>query len=624
MKLQDQLFRSLLPYLAIVLASVVVWGHSLGFQFVWDDRQFIQELESIRSFKNVPAMFYRLDAQSSYPEGFKLFRPLRTVHYALLYWVGGKDAPQPWLFHLANLVWHTVAALLLFSVSWRLLKEFAPTVASYRREDTEHFLKPQKAPSGSTTTWVRQQLDRTRWLALWIALAFAVHPLTSEVVCWAKSLDDTMATVFTLAAFRALLKWDGSTHKWIWAVVWFVLAIYSKVSAVPFVAVTFVVLLYVLRVPFWRSCRLTSAFAAAAALFMVNRHYVMGQSTQTEPISGTYMQTIVDTVAIFSKYLRLACGVPPFCIDYSWMTGNHPLWSVVVLGNAAVLIGLAGLSYWLLRRRQTCLAGIGLLWFGLFLLPVSNVLPMMQYMAERFLYLPLIGFLWVAAVLVNRFLRAQLALPLGAAALVAWSLIAWDRSWIWKDEVTLFVQSSRSGPKTARVDENAVAAIFSLPHIKEMFEFDKPQKTLRVKGPIPSESREAIEQTLVEARIYFPDDATLASGLGVFYAMSGRPADALPLFRLAVQRRPNDARLWTNLGQALLETQSWADAEQALTRALEFAPDNVDALRSVSRLHWQRQKYAAAAGILRRLQQLEPANPEYARWIQQAEKLGNP
>ena len=212
MKCADTLFsRSWAPYLLIGLATALVWGHSLAFQFVWDDRQFIQELESIRSLKNVPAMFSSLDAQSSFPEGFKLFRPLRTVHYALLYQLSGERAPLPWLYHLANLLWHAGTAMLLYAVAHRLFCQMLST------------LTKRGAP----------------WLALFTALAFAVHPVVSEVVCWAKSLDDAMAALFTLASMHALLKWGGERRGYAIALWWFLLAVYSKISAVPFALVAF-------------------------------------------------------------------------------------------------------------------------------------------------------------------------------------------------------------------------------------------------------------------------------------------------------------------------------------------------------------------------------------------------
>jgi protein O-mannosyl-transferase len=600
MTAKQQWLRGAFPYALIVAATLIVWGHTTRFQFVWDDRQFIQELESIRSIQSVPAMFYRLDAQSSYPEGFKLFRPLRTVHYAVNFWLGGKPEPQPWIFHVTNLLWHAGAAMLLFSVSARLFRKLTDEV------------DPVDSPSSLMTP--------TRWWALWVALAFAVHPIVSEVVCWAKSLDDAMATVFTLASLRALLKWDGRPQTLAAALAWYALAIYSKISAVPFAMMAMAVFIFILHVPWRKALRLSSGFAVIAALFLVHRHFVIGQSTQTAPISGTYAQTLIDMFPVVPKYLRLLCGAPPFHIDYSYLTGGHAPFSLVVLFGAGTLLLALIVAARALRNRQTLLAGVGLLWIGLFLLPVSNLLPMMQYMAERFLYLPLIGFLWCSVTVLRCLPRARACAIATTATLAIWACVAWNRSWIWQDEVTLFVQSSQAGPKTQRVQENAVAAIFNLPHVKAMFTLDKATRVLRVNGTPAPEQQPAIEETLVQARSMFPEDDVLASALGIFYGSTQRPAQAVPLFRFAAERKPTNPLLWANLGQASVEAKDWKQAEDALNKALALAPRNVDALRSLSRMHWQRGQYQAAAEVLRKLQEIEPANTQYAQWIREAEQ----
>src|SRR5262245_3595321 len=186
---KDARARKYFPYLLILCVTAIVWAHTVRFEFVWDDKYFIERLESIRSLQNIPQMFYRLDAQSSYPEGFVLFRPLRTVHYALLYQLGGGDPPKPCLFQLVNVLWLGGAASWVWSVALMFFGKLATDGEERTRADL---------------------------LALLTALAFAVNPVVSEVVCWAKSLDDLMAAVFTLAALRSLLRWQSDTRSYVW------------------------------------------------------------------------------------------------------------------------------------------------------------------------------------------------------------------------------------------------------------------------------------------------------------------------------------------------------------------------------------------------------------------------
>ena len=109
-------------YVLIAVVTVMLWGSTIAFDFVWDDQYFIVELESIRSLKNVPMMFTSLEAQAARAEEFKVFRPLRTMHYALCVALAGGRL-QPWIFHLSNVLWHAVATMLLYGVTCLLLRD---------------------------------------------------------------------------------------------------------------------------------------------------------------------------------------------------------------------------------------------------------------------------------------------------------------------------------------------------------------------------------------------------------------------------------------------------------------------------------------------------------------------
>lgn len=531
---------------ALLVALVfLVWGQSVTFQFVWDDQFFIEELKSIRSLASVPEMFCSLDAQSSYPAGFVLFRPLRTMHYAFLFALGGGNAPQPWLFHLANLLWHSAAVVLFYHVLVLVLQG-------------KRVADESETPAGH------------RWVAWLGAAAFAIHPVVSEVVCWAKSLDDLMAATFVLATCYALLRWQPelpSKRAYVWAVICFALAVYSKESAVPFA-------LFVIPFLFWRTERpllpvlkLSLPFLAVAIVFLMHRHLVIGRTSQTAPLSGSYAQTLIDTLPAGSIYARLLAGIPPFCIDYSYMPSGHALTSAPVLIGSAVLLALLAFCA-LTAHRRTMLIGAGFAWLLLFMLPFSNLIPMMQYCAERFLYLPLIGFV-VALVGAGMLMQhRKVFFSVAAGVVFAWAALASNRSWIWHDPVTLFVQSHLEGPTSQRVQDNAIAAVLRLPHMKAIFTpVQRPgqQTDLMAFPPRADQSVDwpAIDNTLQELHTLFPQDPTVNSAAAVSKALQGRPADAIPYFELAVKQRPKNPAFWNNLAQACEAAGRADDAEKA-------------------------------------------------------------
>ena len=582
-----------------LLAALVllVWGQCVSFQFVWDDKYFIEDLASIRSLKNTPAMFYALDAQSSYPEGFVLFRPLRTLHYAVLFALGGGDAPKPWLFHFTNLAWHAAATILLFQV---LLLVFVK-----RGEEKE---------------------NSARWIAWLGAAAFAVHPVVSEVVCWAKSLDDIMATVFVLASCRMLLRnqeQELTRRNFGWAVIFFALALYSKESAVPFALFCLPLLAWRTRRGFWPALKLSLPFFAVAFVFMAHRHLVIGRTSQTAPISGSHAQTLIDTLPAGSIYARLLAGLPPFSIDYSYMTSGHALTAPTVLLGGGVVVGLIALMVFAYHRRQL-LPAAGLLWLLLFMLPFSNLVPMMQFCAERFLYLPLVG--WILALGgVALLLPRRAVFITGTIVLVGWSVVGWQRSWIWRDPLTLFVQTHLEGPTSARVRDNAVNAAFDLPHMQRVFQRVKAtgsSPSITTVGdfgrtPVPWP---LIEATLAQLHQLFPDDVGVITAQAITYALQGRPAEAIPFFELAARQHPKLVVSWNNLSQACLAAGREAEAEQASQRALALDANDVPSLEQLATIQWRRKNFSGARATYTKLSAARPAHLEYAARVTEAER----
>jgi hypothetical protein len=100
------------------------------------------------------------------------------------------------------------------------------------------------------------------------------------------------------------------------------------------------------------------------------------------------------------------------------------------------------------------------LWFWACLLPVSNLIPINTYYADRFLYLPALGLFTMLAFWMVRTadaLRARgggplhplpmAALPLAALALLGcFGTLSYQRIDVWRDEVTLWEDTVRKSP----------------------------------------------------------------------------------------------------------------------------------------------------------------------------------
>ena len=447
-------------------------------------------------------------------------------------WTGKRPRVQR-IFHLANVAWHGAAAMLLFLVALLLWERL----------------------TGGITTGMRTA-------ALLVALGFAANPANSETVCWIKCLDDLMAGVFVLAAARSVLKWKGGWGGLAAALVWYLLAAFSKESAVPFALVVFLLFQGFHRLPWRRSVRLTIPFLCVALFYVGWRQLVIGRVSQCGPLSGTYGQTLIDMFPVVPEYLRLLWGIPPFCVDYNYLVAEppYPFLSGGVLGGLSLALLAVGLAVWLWWRPRWRLAAFGLAWLGLFLLPVSNLIPMMQYMAERFLYLPMMGFLLALGGVFLNFSRPRLVAAIAAVVVGLWVAASLHRMSIWQDGLTLFVRTELEHPGIKRVEQNAVSAIYGLPQMQPLFPDYRKTGSVRMADSLSPSQAGAIIATLEEARRLLPGNALLSTDLGFVDAKIGRWPEAVALAELAVRQKPDSAQYLAQSGQHVSDDRTSAQS----------------------------------------------------------------
>lgn len=139
---------------AFFIIAALVYGASLHNQFVrLDDGLLIYENQAIQHInpQTIKTVFTTYD-----PE---LYIPLTLISYQVDYLLGGID---PFLYHLQNLFWHTLNALLV--------------------------------------AWLAYLLIKKEWIALFVGVLFLVHPLHTEAVAWAAARKDVLSTFFFLAS----------------------------------------------------------------------------------------------------------------------------------------------------------------------------------------------------------------------------------------------------------------------------------------------------------------------------------------------------------------------------------------------------------------------------------------
>ena len=188
------LLPRLLPPLLLILAGVLAYWNSFDGVFVYDDLPSILDNPHIRVLWPLSeAMSLPLWSSATTVDG----RPLLSLTFALNHHFLG---PEPWGYHLVNLVIHITAGLLLYGIVRRTLELprldqrslAVPSEASQRRRGEVGF-RERYAGSGT-------------WLALATAVIWLVHPLQTESVTYIVQRAESLMGMFFLLTLYASLR----------------------------------------------------------------------------------------------------------------------------------------------------------------------------------------------------------------------------------------------------------------------------------------------------------------------------------------------------------------------------------------------------------------------------------
>lgn len=247
-----------------------------------------------------------------------------------------------------------------------------------------------------------RRLDVSRPVAGAIALIFAVHPVHSESVAWISGAPDLILCAALLGSiwFVNLLGEKKTPLRWALSIALYVVALGAKEIAIlyPLIVVA------LLRrsesetgkkgIPWTRTLSIAWPFAVVAVIYLVARQSILG-TTERLPEGGASLgEALLSSPAVFAFYLRQM--IVPFSIGPS-----YPLRAVtpanIGLGNFVVPLAITIVAgWWMLRmagRSKTARIGLALLLIPL--LPAMNIVAFHpeQLVHDRYLYLPLLGFL---------------------------------------------------------------------------------------------------------------------------------------------------------------------------------------------------------------------------------------
>lgn len=309
----------------------------------------------------------------------------------------------------------------------------------------------------------RQQMsDATlRTIAFLGALFFAVHPASVEPVAEVSYREDSLAVFFILLALLGAERFarTGASAWWgVGSIGAVFLACASKETgmAAPFALMLYWVL-YQRGKEGKRWGTLIGGAFLAATVFFVLRFSLQPRVSQFFLHPPTYIGGSLGAVFLIQPrlwlfLLKLTFFPVPLSADY--VPQNLAGFTLpIALAGLAVFLAVQGLLAW---KSRVAAFGAGLFWLGL--APVSNFFPLYRPLADRFLYLPLVGMALMLAGLLcwasSRRLLFRLLVTLSAFAIVALVVLNWQRQPVFSTPYALWSDTVAKSPFSTTASSN--------------------------------------------------------------------------------------------------------------------------------------------------------------------------
>src|SRR3989337_2601334 len=536
LKRYHRVYFLLLPF----VISILVYLNCLQNSFVYDDDSTIINNYFIRHWSNLPALFtskcFALSAELTY-------RPVVTLSYFIDYTFWHLN---PLGYHLTNILLHSLNSVLIFIFGF--------------------------------------QVSKNRTSALISALFFSSYPLFSEVVNAVGFREDLLAFLFLTLAFICYLKVNQHRNILYYSLSLFCyfLSLFSKEMAI-----TLPILIILYDAVFKGTSYLKARYLYYLGYFFIVFFYILNRffflhnplESQVPYPQNSFFVNFLTMIPVLASYVKLL--FLPFHLNADYVVPFSTSILKVSFWLAVFLFVAIGIFSFRLRFQNKHVFFF-MLWFFVTLIPVMNIIPLGNIMAERYLYIPGAGFSMIVACLLSKmqskysiasfnrvipyisdvFVRRiiapypSLSIPFIFIAFFILSGNAYltcKRNYDWKDGMWLWSKTTLTSPNSFRAHINLGNAYEKKGLNTAAFE--EYQKALSIN----------------------PNDADIYNNLGIYYKKMNFFEDAIRHFIRCLNINPKHPRAYNNLGVVFTKQRRLDDAIQVFREAISINPLYPDA-----------------------------------------------
>jgi tetratricopeptide (TPR) repeat protein len=517
---------------ALIILSclgVIIYSNTLDSSFQFDDYNSIVFNPSIRNPANLGTIWN--------------FWPTRFITYlsfALNYHLNQLNVFN---YHLFNLIVHLVCAILVW---WLVLLTFStPTMKDAK-------ITPQ-----------------ANLIAFFAGLVFLAHPIQTQAVTYIIQRATSLAALFYLAsvalyAKSRLLQLETQvrgSYRFYYAgsLITAVLAMFTKEMTIT---LPMMILLYEFcflktekginwkqLIPF-----LITLLIIPLTMFLSKSVNFQEMRRIAEPAPNIFpWHYLLTQFRVMVIYLRLLFLPLNQNLDYDYPIAKSLL-DLPTLASLLLLMLILIIAIRICSRYK--LISFAIFWFFLALLPESSLIPIKDVIYEHRLYLPMVGFsLFLISIIYYSFGKNNIKPMVFILFIVitCYSILTYQRNFIWKDELSLWNDTVSKSPKKARAYNNRGLAYQTHGNLDQAI----------------SDYNNAIEIS--------PNLFEAYSNRGLTYQTQGNLKQAMSDYNKAIELKPNFAEAYSNRGIAYQTQGNLKQAMSDYNKAIELNPNYADA-----------------------------------------------
>ena len=450
--------------------------------------------------------------------------------------------------------------------------------------------------------------DETRFVALFTAVFFLIHPIQTESVVYIMSRSEVFAATFYLSSFLLFQIYVVRDRPIKIAFKILVLFLISTAFILGFsvkqtvITLPLMLLLYFI---FGQESESTSIrwlkrrkwgigfiiMIGVSLLFhklLTDELFLIGESTAGEDI-GRLNYMLTQPAVIFYYYFKLLLFPINLNIDPDiQLITNWWSWKFIT-----ALTGIAGLVYFCCRAKENRILLYFICWFLIVLSPSSSIITLSDLAAEHRTYLASYSFYAVLAycvykvpqlVLPNHSTRCKnIVLVISIFVSIIFSGLTIQRNKIWASEVLLWNDTVNKSPQKIRPVINLGHAYTTAGNIDLAIKYFEKALALN------------------------PNIFATNYNLGNLYLKRGGEEDALRLLQTAALIRPKIPETHELLGEIYLKRKQIELAEFHLKRAVEIKPDYAISMRNLGLIYYfHLNKPEEAAAYFSRALSIDP------------------